>query len=91
MRTAILQAGEIVGDPTDESKRGLVNYLAWLAREWPTAYAGLLKKLLPLTIKSDGHVGVEVLHALRGGASMNGHSSIIDVSPKALPHPMETD
>jgi hypothetical protein len=92
LKQAVLRAAEEVGDPLNSNQDGLVGYLRWAAVHEAPGFLGLLRKIMPQTIKADVGVAVDVLSSLRGGASMNGHSApIIDVSPKALPHPMEDD
>jgi hypothetical protein len=58
LKDSILDALEEAG-----GEGGSVGYLRWLAHEHPPAFAGLVGKVLPMTIagtEQDGKVGVEV-------------------------------
>jgi len=47
----------------------------------PTAYASLLRRLLPQVVKNGSTLAVSVLTALRGDApALNGHPRLIDAS-----------
>jgi hypothetical protein len=80
LKDAILQAGENAGG--DE---GLVGYLSRLAVENSSAYASLLKGVLPMTLASDSDDGEQrhitftriIVHA-------DGHR---EIKPKQLPPP----
>jgi hypothetical protein len=52
LKESILQALEEAG-----GNEGAVGYLRWLAHENPSAFAGLLGKVLPMTIASTGQDG----------------------------------
>ena len=67
-------------------------YLAKLAIENSSAYAGLIGKVLPTTLATDesnGGVGVQLVFR-REIVYPNGHVEIEGVTPKALPAPSHT-
>ena len=82
LREAILAAGEIAG-----GKAGMTGYLAKLAIENSSAYAGLLGKVLPTTLstsETDGGVGVQL--EFRRVIVWPGGREEVD-TPKSLPAP----
>ena len=59
LKDSILDALEEAG-----GEGGSVGYLRWLAHEHPPAFAGLVGKVLPMTIagtEQDGKVGVKIV------------------------------
>ena len=87
LKEAILAAGEIAG-----GEEGMTGYLAKLAIENSSAYAGLLGKVLPTTLNTDESNGGAVLQLVfrREIVYPNGHVEIEGVTPKALPAPNDT-
>ena len=84
LKEAILAAGEIAG-----GEEGMTGYLAKLAIENSSAYAGLLGKVLPTTLSTDepnGGLGVQLVFR-REIVYPNGHVEIEGVTPKTLPAP----
>src|SRR6516164_9280058 len=86
LKEAILAAGEIAG-----GEQGMTGYLARLAIENSSAYAGLLGKVLPTTLaasESSGGVGVE-LRFVREIVWPDGRREVEGVTPKpkSLPAP----
>lgn len=59
LKDAILKAAEAANTPG--GKRGMVEYLAWLAVEHPPAFAGLLGKVLPLQVTGEGDGPLKVV------------------------------
>lgn len=55
LKEAILEAGRLAGeDAHPNTEDGLVAYLRSLAKGQPVAFAGLLGKVLPMTVAGDG-------------------------------------
>jgi hypothetical protein len=79
LREAILQAAEEAG-----GKDGLIGYLRKAATECPTAFLGLLGKVLPLQVSADagdGQITVEII-------KRHYSDGALDASPRAaLPRP----
>jgi hypothetical protein len=87
LREAILLAGERAG-----GKRGLAGYLQRLATENSSAYASLLKSVLPTTLSADessGGLGLQLTFR-RVLVYPGGREEIEGVTPKALPAPDST-
>ena len=59
LKDAILKAAEAANTPT--GRKGMVEYLAWLAVEHPPAFAGLLGKVLPLQVTGEGDGPLQVV------------------------------
>lgn len=59
LKDAILRAAEAANTPG--GKKGMVEYLAWLAVEHPPAFAGLLGKVLPLQVTGEGDGPLKVV------------------------------
>jgi hypothetical protein len=59
LKDAIIKAAETANTPS--GKRGLVEYLSWLAVDHPPSFASLLGKVLPLQVTgpNDGTLKVE--------------------------------
>ena len=84
LKEAILAAGEIAG-----GEQGMTGYLARLAIENSSAYAGLLGKVLPTTLaasESSGGVGVE-LRFVREIVWPDDRREVEGTTPKSLPAP----
>ena len=58
LKEAIELAAERTGDPTNGGRGGLVEYLCFLAREFPPTFASLLARALPLQVQLDGQTEV---------------------------------
>ena len=73
LKQCILLAANDVGE--DGHGRGeLRGYLKRLAIHHPSVFGSLLKRILPVTIKADASLAVEVLSTIRGDhAPLNGH------------------
>lgn len=59
LKEAILQAAELSGRDT-RGKDGLVGYLQRVADEDVKAFSGLLGKVLPLTVSSEGGPAIQI-------------------------------
>jgi hypothetical protein len=84
LKEAILAAGEIAG-----GEQGMTGYLARLAVENSSAYAGLLGKVLPTTLaasESDGGAETQITFT-RIIVHADGRREIQGVTPRALPAP----
>lgn len=59
LKDAILKAAETANTPS--GRKGLVEYLAWLAIDHPPSFAALLGKVLPLQVTGpdDGALKIE--------------------------------
>lgn len=64
LKEAILKAAEDVGED-GTGKGGTVGYLTSLAKTEPKAFAGLLGKVLPLTVAGDKDNPLEVIGSFR--------------------------
>lgn len=69
LKEAILLAAEQVGQD-GKGKDGLTGYLRRVAQEDVKAYAGLLAKVLPLTIAGEGKGGAIVLKLSKEDAEL---------------------
>lgn len=66
LKDAILEAAKLAGgEPSADSAGGLVGYLVALATGQPQAFAGLLGKVLPLTLAGEGQDGALVVEIRR--------------------------
>jgi hypothetical protein len=85
LKDAILAAGERAG-----GKEGLTGYLTRLAVENSSAFAGLLGKVLPMTLAApDSCGGPAVIQFTRVIVHPDGHKEIVGLTPKQLPAPSD--
>ena len=81
LKESILQALDEAG-----GNEGAVGYLRWLAHENPSAFAGLLSKVLPITIASTGQDGaLKIILEQRIIRPQDRNSGAVRASPETSP------